>query len=79
VENDVIKMFAEAIYNILHGNVRLPREKKQQLLRHKQLLRNLSSSTISLANKRSLLQQQSGGSLFSVLLPIISSAVGRLL
>ena len=79
VENDVIKMFTEIIYNLLHGNVHLRSDKKRKLRKYKQILRNLSNHTISLDRKRTLLQGQRGGSLFPILLPIISSVASRLL
>jgi hypothetical protein len=76
--NADIKMLSEIIFNMLYGNVRLSKDKLHQLRRHKQYLREISNRQVSLVHKRAILRNQSGGSLFPILLPILSTVVGKL-
>ena len=77
-ENDIIKILSEIIYNLLHGNVPLSSDKIRQLRKYKQTLHSLSKRTVSLHQKRILLQQRGSGAFFPLLLPVISSVLGSL-
>jgi hypothetical protein len=79
LENDLIKVLSEVIYNFLHGNVSVGGNKILQLRRHKQSLRALSSRSVSLDKKRSILQQSGRGALLPLLFPILSSALGGII
>jgi len=73
-ENDIIKMLSEIVHNVLCGNVPLHSNKIYQLRKHKQIMHTLSDRSVSLARKRTLLQQQHGsGTFLPLLFPIISS------
>ncbi len=76
VEDDIIKMLTEMTHNTLHGNVPLTRAQWQRLRKYKQMMRTLSSRSVPLHQKRSLLVKHQRGGFLPILLPLVASAVG---
>ena len=68
--DELIYAINEIAYNILHGNHKVKRQKKDELEKYKSELRKLTKPSRTLTPKRKVLVQ-SGGSF----LPILSSTV----
>lgn len=77
--NDEIKSICEICLNITRGNVKISEKCRRALLKYKRALRNISSSKRSLASKRKVIVNQSGGFVPALVAGLISSAVGALL
>lgn len=73
----LIRLLAQSAANILVGNIKLSPHQKRRLGKFKLVLRKLQRRGVPLSSKRRLLINQRGGFL-SLLLPIISAAVGGL-
>jgi hypothetical protein len=74
---DVIECICECIHNIAQGNVRIEKERKRKLAKHKSKLRKIVDKRTGIEAKRKLLSQ-SGGFLPLLLSPIIG-LVGSLI
>ena len=67
-DNELLNTLCECSLNVLQGRIPLTSQQKQKLRRFRNLLRTLSSKSISLTRKKKLLQK--GGFLSALLAPI---------
>ena len=74
-DKDLIACLCECAHNLLKGNVKLTKKRKDDLKRHKNCLRELVDKRKGLETKRNILIQK-GGLLPALLAPIISLAGG---
>ena len=72
-EHAIIKIIAETIHNLLLGNIPVDDATTRRLQAYKQTLYILANRTVTLHQKRGLLQQRADGSFFFLLLPILST------
>ncbi|MCP4364286.1 MAG: hypothetical protein GY800_03185 [Planctomycetes bacterium] len=70
---DLILCLCECVDNILRGNIKLPKKKKDELAKYIKVLRKIQDRTIPKERKRALLVQN-GGFLPALLAPIIAIA-----
>lgn len=69
----LILSIVECAFNVLNGRINLNKSQKQELLKHKTLLRNIVKNKRKV-NKRKILVNQSGGAFLpALLLPVLSS------
>ena len=75
-EPDKVCDICEFVYNIMHGNIPIPRGIKEELIFQKQVLHDFADAKVSYKRKKTLLLQ-SGGSISGALLsPAISAILG---
>ncbi len=67
---DLILCLCECVDNILHGNIKLPKKKTEELAKHAKVLRKIQDRTVPKETKHRLLIQN-GGFLPALLAPII--------
>ncbi|GIY21850.1 uncharacterized protein CDAR_494711 [Caerostris darwini] len=72
--NEQIKTLCEICQNVLAGNV--PKANVKRLCRYKRTIRQLANRNISIARKRKLLVNQTGGFLPLVLPAVLSFVTG---
>ena len=72
-----VNSVVELIYNILRGAFDLTTKEQAKLYKHKAYLRALIKKKISASKKKEILKQR-GGSLFPLLVPLLSGLVGGL-
>ena len=75
-EPDQVCAICEFIYNIMHGNMPIPRGIKQKLIFQKQVLHDFADAKVSYKRKKTLLLQSGGSILGALLSPAISAILG---
>lgn len=75
---ELIKTLSEAVYNIIHGNVKICDKSHRCLCRYKRELRKFSSPHYNIKYKRKLITNQKGGWL-SPLLSIVGALLSKYL
>jgi len=66
---DLIKVLRECVYNLLKGNLKVPKEVNGKLNKYKNVLRNFVYEKKSLQNKKKYLVQKGG--FLQYLLPVV--------
>ncbi len=74
----LLKCLCECCLNVLKGNVKLTASQKQNLSRHRKVLRDLADRKVSVKRKKHILVQK-GGFLPALLRPILSTLAGLFL
>ncbi|MCP4345345.1 MAG: hypothetical protein GY795_07445, partial [Desulfobacterales bacterium] len=72
-DDGLILCICECVDNVIRGNIKLTKKKKEDLSKHKNILRKLQDRQIAKDKKRKLLVQN-GGFLPALLAPIIGIA-----
>ena len=71
---DLIYCICEIIDNILHGTVKLSKQRQTKLLRYKKLLRFINDKKVAVNKKKKVLIQKGGGFLPALIVPILALA-----
>lgn len=77
--DELIKTIVEIVFNVLQGIHKVSPAAKQNLEKYKLELRNLSSTSRSLASKRKVLVQKGGAILPILLSTVLSGLIGKIL
>ena len=80
-DNDLIKCLCECSLNVLNGNIKLSKNQKKSLRKHRKNIRTLAAKKVGLKRKRKILIQK-GGFLPALLAPVLGiagSLIGDLL
>lgn len=72
-DKDDINAICECIFNVLQGNIKLPKKHKLKLAKDKACLRSLISGKMSLKKKKTSLKQKGG--FLPFILPAIIGAI----
>ncbi len=76
--NSVIKAISNAALNALRGEVHLTSHQKKQFAKHRALFKGLSKKSVSLKNKRQIIQRGNGFGIIPTLLAVVLSSLGPL-
>jgi hypothetical protein len=77
-DTNFIKILIECCFNILNGNVKLPKQKIQKLEKYKEIIRKIAKASKNINNKKKVLIQK-GGAFLPLILPSIISGLVTLL
>lgn len=77
-DKELVICICECVYNILKGKVPLTNTQKQNICKHKRLLRRLVKRGEPFTEKRKIIYQKGGSFLPMLLAPIISGVLGSL-
>jgi hypothetical protein len=77
-DTNFIKVLIECCYNILYGNVELPKQNIKKLKKFKEYIRKVAKATKNTNIKKQILVQK-GGSFLPLILPSIISGLVTLL
>ena len=72
--NDLVYCICEIIDNILHGTVRLSKQRQKKLQHYKKLLRFIANKKVPVKKKREILVQNGEGILPALIVPILALA-----
>lgn len=71
---DLIYCICEIIDNILHGTVKLSKQRQKKLQQYRNLLRYIADKKVSVSKKKKALIQKGGGFLPALIIPILALA-----
>ncbi len=75
---ELVQTICEVCLNVLHGNIKVSKQNKKFLQKHKKTIRELASSKHSIAKKRKTLIQK-GGFLPVLLGSVLSGVVAKII
>ena len=76
---DAIKALIEVCNNTLRGNLQLTANAQKKLCKYKNIIRKIASPSGTIASKRRIFVNQSGGFVGALITTLLSSIVGQLL
>jgi hypothetical protein len=76
--NELVSCVADCCKNVLNGNVQLTPARKRQLKVHRKAIRMLASPEVSVNQKKSILANQKGGFIATLLAAAIPAAIDLL-
>lgn len=79
VDLRLIKLICECAYNVLRGTVPLTAQQKNHLKSHVAQLRKLTRKGGKIEKKRQIIQRGGGGFLPALLVPIVTTLLGKIL
>lgn len=71
----LVRLVSECGYNILKGNVQLPKAQYKKLKPYKRLMLYLSKPKVPIKDKKAALVRKQGGAFPAVVLPLLFSAI----
>lgn len=76
-DSRLLRYICECALNVLRGNVKVSKNHKQRLHKHKTTLRKLASSTEKFNEKKKIIVQRGGAFLPALLAPLIATVLAN--